>query len=382
MNDKSKKILKKSGMFAVTLGIAAAKTVKWSAEKVWDHKEEIAGGIVGSAKGVYNMGKGVYGTTISKKSFKKRLMILAEQSEEYSKLYNEFSEKLSKKELLLDSLGISASLISSYYYIDYIPEDVEEAYIAAYPIKSQTESLRDVIEASDDEELIGIANGIKGKLFEMRYVDYLNEGHLPDGYEAILAESATNPGWDIAVLDSDGYIVDELQMKATDSVEYIKNAFERYPDIDIVTTDEVYSKLMMHEYADNVINSGISNEELTHVVTETLNKESIDMDWGLPVIPMLLIGYSVYRKDHLSSFQKGVEFTDRYIQSYISYIAGGAIALISNCWWIGLIASMGTKVFCKYGISNYNKAKSLDKTIKLNDKILQDMKNKLAELRL
>lgn len=382
MDDKSKKILKKSGTLAVTLGIAAAKTVKWSASKVWEHKEEIAGGIVGSAKGVYNMSKNVYGTTISKKDFEKRLVLLKKQSKEYSRICSELSERLSKKEMLLDSLGICSSIISSYYYIDYIPKDVEEAYIAAYPIKSQTDSLRDIIEGTDDVELSGIVNGIKGKLFEMRYVDYLNDGHLPDGYEAILAESATNPGWDIAVIDSNGSIVDELQMKATDSMEYIKSAIERYPDIDIVTTDEVYNRLMMHEFANNIVNSGISNEELTNVVTETFSSDSIDMDWGLPVIPMLLIGYSVYKKDKLTSFQKGAEFTDRYIQSYISYIAGGAVAVLSNCWWIGLIASMGTKVFCKYGRSNYDKIKSLDNTIRLNEHILLDMRKKLAEIRL
>ena len=279
--------------------------------------------------------------------------------------------------MLLDSLGISASVIHGYYHIDYIPEEVEEAYKAAYPIKSQTDNLRDIIEDADDTELAGLISGIKGKLFEMRYVDFLNDGHLPDGYEAVLAESATNPGWDIAILDNNGIAVNELQMKATDSVDYIKTALERYPDIDIVTTEEVYNSVVMHEFADQVINSGISNEELTSVVTETLESDSVDMDWGLPVIPMLLIGYSVYKKESLSSFEKGTEFGDRYIQSYISYIAGGAVAVISNIWWLGLIASMGTKVFSKYGRVKFNKAKSLDRTISLNEKILKKMREKL-----
>ena len=181
----------------------------------------------------------------------------------------------------------------------------------------------------------------------------------------------------IAILDNNGIAVNELQMKATDSVDYIKTALERYPDIDIVTTEEVYNSVVMHEFADSVINSGISNEELTSVVTEALESDSVDMDWGLPVIPMLLIGYSVYKKESLSSFEKGTEFGDRYIQSYISYIAGGAVAVITNTWWLGLIASMGTKVFCKYGRVKFNKAKSLDRTISLNEKILKKMREKL-----
>lgn len=377
MDDKTKKILKNTGLFAAAVGITTAKAVKWSVEKAWEHKEEIAGGIVGGAKGVYHMGQNIYGATIRNTDFEQRLEKLKEQSEEYRTICSRLCDKLAKKDMLLDSLGISASVIHGYYHIDYIPEEVEEAYKAAYPIKSQTDNLRDIIEDADDTELAGLTSGIKGKLFEMRYVDFLNDGHLPDGYEAVLAESATNPGWDIAILDNNGITVNELQMKATDSVDYIKTALERYPDIDIVTTEEVYNSVVMHEFADNVINSGISNEELTSVVTETLESDSVDMDWGLPVIPMLLIGYSVYKKESLSSFEKGTEFGDRYIQSYISYIAGGAVAVITNTWWLGLIASMGTKVFCKYGRVKFNKAKSLDRTISLNEKILKKMREKL-----
>ena len=377
MDDKTKRILKNTGLFAAVVGITTAKVVKWSAEQVWEHKEEIAGGIVGGAKGMYHMGQNIYGATIRDSGFEKRLEKLKEQSEEYRTICFRLCDKLSKKDMLLDSLGISASVIHGYYHIDYIPEEVEEAYKAAYPIKSQTDNLRDIIEDADDTELAGLISGIKGKLFEMRYVDFLNDGHLPDGYEAVLAESATNPGWDIAILDNNGIAVNELQMKATDSVDYIKTALERYPDIDIVTTEEVYNSVVMREFADQVINSGISNEELTSVVTETLESDSVDMDWGLPVIPMLLIGYSVYKKESLSSFDKGTEFGDRYIQSYISYIAGGAVAVITNTWWLGLIASMGTKVFCKYGRVKFNKAKSLDRTISLNEKILKKMREKL-----
>lgn len=377
MDDKTKRILKNTGLFAAAVGITTAKAVKWSVEKAWEHKEEIAGGIVGGAKGVYHMGQNIYGSTIRNTDFEQRLEKLKEQSEEYRTICSRLCDKLSKKDMLLDSLGISASVIHGYYHIDYIPEEIEEAYKAAYPIKSQTDNLRDIIEDADDTELAGLTSGIKGKLFEMRYVDFLNDGHLPDGYEAVLAESATNPGWDIAILDNNGMVVNELQMKATDSVDYIKTALERYPDIDIVTTEEVYNSVVMHEFADNVINSGISNEELTSVVTETLESDSVDMDWGLPVIPMLLIGYSVYKKESLSSFEKGTEFGDRYIQSYISYIAGGAVAVITNTWWLGLIASMGTKVFCKYGRVKFNKAKSLDRTISLNEKILKKMREKL-----
>ena len=82
MDDKTKRILKNTGLFAAAVGITTAKVVKWSAEQVWEHKEEIAGGIVGGAKGMYHMGQNIYGATIRDSGFEKRLEKLKEQSEE------------------------------------------------------------------------------------------------------------------------------------------------------------------------------------------------------------------------------------------------------------------------------------------------------------
>lgn len=377
MGDLTKKVLKHTTMVATAIGKATVKGTVWTAEQAWNHKEEIAGGVVGGAKGLYHFGQNVYGLTINKKDFAKLLGTLRAQSQEYVRLTDEIGKRFSKREIMLDSLGIGTSFLHSYAFVDKIPDEVLRAYELAYPLKSQSESLEDIIENYDDAELTGIVNGIKGKLFELRYVDYLNDGHIPDGYQAILAESATNPGWDIAVLGADGSVAEEIQLKATDSVSYVKAALERYPEINVATTEEVYNSLAMQGITDNLVNSGISNEELEQVVYEALESNSLDMDWSLPVIPMLLIGYSVYKKDNLTSFQKGSEFADRYVQSYIAYIAGGAAAVVTNTWLIGLLASIGTKVFCKYGQSNVLKVKSLKDTIETNKKILQRMKKKL-----
>lgn len=377
MGDLTKKVLKHTTMVATAIGKATVKGTVWTAEQAWNHKEEIAGGVVGGAKGLYHFGQNVYGLTINKKDFAKLLGTLRAQSQEYVRLTDEIGKRFSKREIMLDSLGIGTSFLHSYAFVDKIPEEVLKAYELAYPLKSQSESLENIIENYDDAELAGIVNGIKGKLFELRYVDYLNDGHIPDGYQAILAESATNPGWDIAVLGADGSVAEEIQLKATDSVSYVKAALERYPEINVATTEEVYNSLAMQQLTDNLVNSGISNEELEQVVYEALESNSLDMDWSLPIIPMLLIGYSVYKKDNLTSFQKGSEFADRYVQSYIAYIAGGAAAVVTNTWLIGLLASIGTKVFCKYGQSNVLKVKSLKDTIETNKKILQRMKKKL-----
>ncbi len=99
-------------------------------------------------------------------------------------------------------------------------------------------------------------------MFELSYAEYLNDGHLPEGFHAELASSANQPGWDIAIVDEEGQIAEALQLKAAESADYISHALERYPYIDVVTTEEVYSHATMGDMAEHVINSGISNEEL------------------------------------------------------------------------------------------------------------------------
>lgn len=63
---------------------------------------------------------------------------------------------------------------------------VLEAFHAQYPhlgsLVAKINELR-----GDPDALRGLLSGIKGKLFEEDYVDFLNHSHLPPGYEAVLA---------------------------------------------------------------------------------------------------------------------------------------------------------------------------------------------------
>ena len=49
------------------------------------------------------------------------------------------------------------------------------------------------------------------------------------GEEALLAESANQPGWDIQIVDRFGEQVDVLQAKATDSMSYVKSPSGQVP---------------------------------------------------------------------------------------------------------------------------------------------------------
>ena len=358
---------------------------KAAAKYTYDHREEIKGATIGAAKGAINTGKGIYGYTITKDKVQEQIDILTKQSARYQQLINQLKIKnknKDKKQILFDSLLTSSAIGIEYYNVNVIPADIEYAYKLAYPNLAQDYTLTEIINQAGPEQVEGYVNGIKGKLFEIRYADYLNDsGMLPDGYTAILASSANNPGWDIAIGDRYGNIHDVLQLKATDQLDYVRSALERYPDIDVVTTSEVYNQIAMNEMVSDVISSNISNAELTDTVVDVFNDNTFEFDWCPSIVPFLIIGYSVSRKKNLTGIQRGKEFGGRAFSSYISYLAGGAITGLTGGFWLaGIAAAMAANVGLETGRAKYNYYSSLKNSIKENEKILRRLNYKLTYL--
>ena len=156
-----------------------------------------------------------------------------------------------------------------------------------------------------DQEWMGIVNSAKGKYFEYLVVDDLNSGGtvgdltLPDGYRAELAESMTQPGWDMRIVDAHGDTAQLLQLKATESVGYIQQTLDRYPDISILTTHEVASGLGSN---DMVLDSNMTEAEIERAIQATagsFDQGYLDQFWDQfhPLTGLLLIvatqGYHV-----------------------------------------------------------------------------------------
>lgn len=114
----------------------------------------------------------------------------------------------------------------------------------------------------------GHVNNIKGIVFEQKVAGVLNDGGLTAG---MFAET-NHPDTDIFVLDESEAIT-EFQLKATDSIQYISSTLEDNPDIPIIATSEVAT----HFSNDAVLDSGLSNEELTDFVTDTLSSGTADV---------------------------------------------------------------------------------------------------------
>lgn len=144
--------------------------------------------------------------------------------------------------------------------------------------------------ALSGDALQGAVNTAKGKYFEYLVVKKLNAGEqvgpllLEPGQTAVLAESMTQPGWDLRIVGEHGATVDYLQLKATDSVGYIKSALERYPDIQILATGDV-------AHSGLVLDSGISDLDLREQVgaaVDVVNNSLAESFWEHfhPLLPL------------------------------------------------------------------------------------------------
>lgn len=136
-------------------------------------------------------------------------------------------------------------------------------------------SNEDIFEYFQDinpESIGGYVNNIKGILFEQQYVEKLEL----EGIHAEMFEETNHPLTDIAIFEN-GDIINEFQLKATESVSYINATLEENPEILIVATSEV-AQLMD---SDMVIDSGIEESILEEAVLDVVN----------PVSPLSIIGW-------------------------------------------------------------------------------------------
>jgi hypothetical protein len=197
--------------------------------------------------------------------------------------------------------------------------------------------------SGDDAALAGIVNGIKGKLFEMEYVDWLNEGHLPPGAVAELASSPTQEGWDVVIKDSHGQIIDHLQLKATESLSYIKEALAAHPDIDVVATREVFDHLNGSGLEDHVTVADFSDGQLTEHVQDQIHAADMTPQFHLPLLAFgiaALQSYKRYRKGKFTAAEAIRVAAKRAWRSLLCRGASHASIVMSHEPLVGLPVSV------------------------------------------
>lgn len=259
--------------------------------------------------------------------------------ESFSGVFQKYLRK--RNTAIIDSLVASANL--SLHIFDGEPDP-----LALEAIKMTNPNFDPgMLDSYTEDQLTGMVNSAKGKYFELLVTDKLNNGErvgdlvLPDGYHAEMAESLTQPGWDIAIKDASGDVADHLQLKATENLSYISEALHKYPDIKILATEEAADKLP--DGYTMVSGSGIDDHHLTSTIESTLQHGDQGFiekfgDSFHPLTPLSIIlaieGYKLLadKQSVESAIKNGAERFGRSLFStatgaFVYAIGGGFLAL-------------------------------------------------------
>jgi hypothetical protein len=127
------------------------------------------------------------------------------------------------------------------------------------------EEIANSFRAYDSDRIEGVTNTIKGKMFEIMITEQENlDG---DAWLAKMHTDETFPGSDIVFSNTETGERLEVSLKAVaaDNQEIIEHALARYPDIPIMTTDEMAACYPKDE---RVFGSGFSHEDLDGITNE------------------------------------------------------------------------------------------------------------------
>ncbi len=171
------------------------------------------------------------------------------------------------------------STVTMAYLIGGQHEKIEgplgEAFIQAIRLRwsaqlGETATIEEISEhfkQYDISQLDGAANTIKGKMFEILVTDQENTDS--DNWTAKMHDDESFPGSDIIFYNSETNETLEVSLKAIseDNSYIIENALAKYPDLPIMSTDEVAD---LYEDNPNVFGSGFTNKDLDGITDEKL----------------------------------------------------------------------------------------------------------------
>jgi hypothetical protein len=177
--------------------------------------------------------------------------------------------------------GEGFATVAMGYLLSGQPEKLEgplgEAFLEAIRLRwsaqlgpdATTDEIANLFQDYTPEQMVGVVNTVKGKMFEIMVTNA--ENNDGDAWTARMHTDESFPGSDIIFTNEETGEQLEISLKAVgaNNPEIIESALSRYPDISIMTTDEV---AQLYEDDPRVFGSGISNEELSNITEENIER--------------------------------------------------------------------------------------------------------------
>ena len=160
-------------------------------------------------------------------------------------------------------------------------------------------------------------------------------------------------------------------------MSYVADALEKNSHIDVVTTSEVHSHLVMQGFSENVIDSGVSEDALSAAVEGAMDGATVSMDWMPSAVSLALIAFSAYSQEGLTAYQRSRQFGERSTKTYLAYLAGGGLAVVTNTWWIGVLGGMGSRLLLGAGRQKRERLTQLRQLVQSNEVVLRRMERGL-----
>lgn len=134
----------------------------------------------------------------------------------------------------------------------------------------------------------------------------------------------------------------------------------------------------MQGFAESVIDGGISDEALTAAVEGGMDSATISMNWMPSSVSLALIAFSAYTQEGLSAYEKSRKFGERSAKSYLAYLAGGSLAVVTNTWWIGVLGGVGSRLILGSGRLKRERIAQLKQLVRSNHAVLRQMEARLT----
>lgn len=164
------------------------------------------------------------------------------------------------------------------------------------------------------DQLRGVASNVKGIYHELLFVQTANSDWV--GMEAKVKEFTNHPGGDVEFI-VEGDVVREVQLKAVASATLVREHLARYPDIEVLATEEVAATM------DDVGSSGFRNEDLMRDVNarlEELHGDGVIEEIGEGLLTSALVSSAVIARQAV----RGQTLTGKNVRSFLTDAGVGA----------------------------------------------------------